>query len=214
MEYEKLIEKILSRFTGDLYRDEVLEAKKTFFGTVGSNEEEPEQFEHHMAQFLDWYLFSRKMGEAERTPIELALTEPSLDLSESEIAMLGVLKSAKHSLFEFLKNKGNDIYLKDLINNKKLVVKDSPVNAGFSTEEYFEARLVPLENNFLFTKGFCFHPSEARKFIKKEIKKVRKEEGRSQEELMLKLIRMRHKYERYKHIKVQYIYTDDPKVKI
>lgn len=129
-----------------------------------------------------------------------------------EIVLIDKLKEFRHSLFEFSKIKDGDIYLKDLLKNEKLIAKKSPWTTGFDSEELFEARLIPYKETWIFTKGFCFHPTDAKKFILSEIKKHRKNPDLNPADMMLKLIKMRYKFERYRHVKVGMIYSLDSKV--
>ena len=76
----------------------------------------------------------------------------------------------------------------------------------------FEARLIPFEDTWAFTPGFCFHPVEARKFIMSEIKRHKKDSDLNPEELMLQLIKMRYRSERYRHVRVDLIYSHDSKM--
>jgi len=122
------------------------------------------------------------------------------------------MKKHRHSLFEFLKLKNNDIYIRDLLKGEKLVVKQSPWIYGFNSEELFEARILPFQDSWIFTKGFCFHPSDARKYLLTEVKRHKKNSDLNPEDMMLKLVRMRYKFERYRHVKVDLIYSNESKV--
>ena len=167
-----------------------------------------------MAQFLDWYLFSRDLSEYNIPPVQLAVQEELLDLRPAEVNALESLSNARHSLFEFIKVKGTDVYIRDLFTKKKVVLKDSPISVGFNPEEIFDARIIPVEASYVFSKGFCFHPPGAKKFILKEVKKVRHLDESHHEALMFRLLKMRYKLEQYKHIKMEFIYTNDQKLKI
>ena len=83
---------------------------------------------------------------------------------------------------------------------------------GFNPEELFEARLIPTGDTWVFTRGFCFHPENAKKFILNEVKTHRKNPDLDPEAMMLRLIRMRYKYEQYKHVRPEGIYSNDGKL--
>jgi hypothetical protein len=213
MKFDTVLEKILAHYTSGSYEEEVIKAKKELFGSIAVLEEDSSLYDVHIAQFLDWYIFSRKLSMTDRTPIEEALESGEPQLEKEEQAYLEQLKGARHSIFEFLKIKGADIHIKDLYSGEKLCLKDSPVNAGFSSDEVFEARLLGADGDLQFAKGFCFHPREAKRYIKKQIRKQRKDENTDREGFFLTLLRMRHRFERYTHIKTEFIYSDEPKVK-
>ena len=47
-------------------------------------------------------------------------------------------------------------------------------------------------------------------YLKKEIKKMKKEGGANKKELMLRLALMKHRSEQYPHIDVSHIYSEKP----
>ncbi len=212
--YDPLIETLISHFTGPEYQSELLEAKREFFEDAGIVDEDGAQFETRMSQFLDWYLFTREQSKFHIPPVKLTQAQKLVSLSDLESDYLDQLVKAKHSIFEFIKVRGDDVYVRDLFADKKLVLRHSYVAVGFNPEELFDARIIPLDNSFVFTKGFCFHPTEAKKFILKEVKKIRHLDQAQHEALMLRLMKMRYKLEQYRHIRLEYIYTNEPRLKL
>jgi hypothetical protein len=211
-EYEKLIEKILNHFAGENFKGELIKAKKEFFENSVTLDEHSEYYELRMSQFYDWYFFTRELTGYGQTPLNACTMVRELRFSEEEQKHLAVLKQNRHSIFEFIKIKGNDVHIKDLLSNKKLVVKSSPWIFGFDEEELFEARLIPEGENYFFMRGFCFHPELAKKFILDEVKRHRKDPDLDPDVMMLRLIKMRFKYEQYKHVNPEMIYTNDGKL--
>lgn len=212
--YYQLIERILNHFAGDIFKEEVRLAKAQFFDNAGILDEKAQNFELRMNQFFDWYFFSRELTGYGQTPIESFHMARELRFTPDDVALIEQLKSHRHSLFEFMKIKNNDIYIRDLMKGEKLVVKQSPWIYGFDSDEIFEARLLPYEDTWIFTRGFCFHPAEARKYILGEIKKYKKDPDLNAEEMMLRLVRMRYKFERYRHVKVDMIYSNESKMRL
>ncbi len=213
MKLDEYLEKLTSHFTGSEFAKEIKLAKSEFFERAGIVDEADENFDVRMSQFLDWYLFSRKLSQHQLTPIQLAKQSQGIVNHDSEPKWLESLGSLQHSLFEFIKFKGDDMYIRDLLLGKKIIIKNSPVTVGFSPDEVFDARLIPNEDSYIFTRGFCFHPPGARKYITREIKRVKKLEAEAKEQMMLKLIKMRYRTDQYKHIDVSHIYTDESKLK-
>jgi len=209
-----LYDRIIDHFTGSQYKDEIARAKKDFFGPTGSFEEDNEQFEAKMSLFLDWNIFDRNLSDVGLTPIESIKEIGSLRLEDSDKGNLESLLNPVHSVFEFIKIKNQNVYLKDLIHRKKYIIEDSNVLVGFTRDELFEARLIPVGKSYQFSSGFCFHPLEAKKYILKEIKKIKKLGEPERNELMDRLARMRMKFDQFKHIRPEYIYTNDKKMRI
>lgn len=214
MIYDQLMEKMLSHFAGPSYQEEIREAKREFFEQAGIVDDNSDHFEVRMAQFLDWYLFTRELSEDHMTPSQLMLVRAPFEIPEEQGQLFENMSKCHHSLFEFLKIRGRDVYIYDLFENKKIVVQDSNVTAGFNVDEIFEARIIPHEKTYVFCRGFCFHPPEAKKFITKEVKKVRHLDKLQKEALMMRLFKMRYKFEQYKHIRLEFIYTNDSKLKV
>lgn len=210
--YFEVMNKILQHFAGDAFKDEVRFAKGEFFDNAGILDEHAEQFELRMSQFFDWYFFTREMRGFSATPLEASFTARELRFSPEEIVVVDKLRNHRHGLFEFLKIKNGDVHVKDLLRNQKLVVKQSPYTQGFDSDELFEARLIPNDDTWIFTKGFCFHPLDAKKFILSEIKRHRKDPDLNPEDMMLRLVKMRYKFERYRHVKIDLIYSLESKV--
>jgi len=211
---EHYVDLLVNHFTSKDYNDEVLNAKREFFEQAGIIDEESHYFEARMAQFLDWYIFTRPLSKYHVSPAQLVLSKDELDMTENDAKAYEQIARSEHSLFEFLKVRGSDVYIYDLFQKKKVVLKECDLRVGFNPNEIFDVRIVPFANKLHFARGFCFHPSEAKKFILKEIKKVRHLEKEQHESLMLRLLKMRYKLEQYRHIRLEYIYTNDPNIKI
>mgnify|MGYP001286093578 CR=1 FL=1 len=211
---DKYFDQLVDHFTSDTYREEILNAKREFFDQAGIIDEESHYFEARMAQFLDWYIYTRPLSEYHMPPVQLVLNKNLIEMNATDQEAYQDLAKADHSLFEFLKIRGSDVHIYDLFKKKKVVLRNSDLNVGFNPNEIFDVRVIPFNNKLHFAKGFCFHPSEAKKFILKEVKKIRHLENEQHEALMLRLLKMRYKLEQYKHIRLEYIYTNDPNIKI
>jgi hypothetical protein len=212
--YEKILEQLIQQFTGPEWQREVLEAKREFFERAGIVDEEAVNFETRMSQFLDWYMFSRELSTVHLAPVNYFVENHRSDIDSQSLVHYENLTKSVHSLFEFKKLRESDITIYDLFEKKKYTLEDSAITAGFNPDEIFEARIIPLEKSWVFTRGFCFHPLEATRFIQKEIKQVRHLDQTHKEALMLKLLKMRYKFEQYKHIRLDFIYSNDGKLRI
>lgn len=218
VDFEPLIDRLIVHFTGDAWRAEVANAKKEFFQDAGIMDEQTDHFEMRMTQFLDWYLFTRKLTGRKVTPAQFALEIDEFEMAADERPLFESLSETKHSLYEFLRLRGRDIAVRDLILDKEVVIRESQVNIGFSRDEIFEARLVPYGEEFVFSRAFCFHPNEARGYIDEEIRKLQDVEDETEsalgiEAFLLRLMKMRYKYEQFRHLKLEFIYTNEKKVR-
>lgn len=218
MNYQELIEKLMTHYTSVEFKTEVDQARKEFFDWAGVFDENSEDFEIKTSQFMDWYTLGRKMTKTGLTPVEMALEGRGIKPTEEEVVMLNHFKNHRHSLFEFLKIKGKDLYVKDVFSGNKYVLKDSVLTEGFNKGELFEARLLPADNNFQFSGAFCMHPPEVSKFILKEIKKISKlpkdQQDDAREELIHRIFKMKYKHEQYRHVDVREIYSNESRLRL
>lgn len=210
--HETLIDRILAHFAGPAFQAELEGAKKEYFGSQNLLEAKADNFDLRMSQFFDWYFFSRELQGYGQTPLESCHMVRDLRFSSEDEEGLRRLKAHRHSIFEFLKVKGDDIHLRDLLSDKKVVVKKSPWVYGFEPDEIFEARLIPEGESWTFSRGLLFHPANAKKFILGEAKRHRKDSDLDPEEFMLRLAKMKSKFEQYRHVRPEMIYSNETKL--
>jgi len=211
MKLQQYLERVLETFSKGEYYEEVKRAREDFFARVGKVAEGSDRFEGQMNAFIDWYLFDRPLDKSEVPPVKMFVFE-HLDgvADESDKLIYQDLTKSIHSLYELLKVKGNDIYVKDLFQSEKYIIEDSEIHAGFSKGDIFEGRLVKFRDKYSFGSSFIFHPTQCRSFIIKEIKKIRSLDVSHHLKLMHRLAMMRIKSEQYSHIDVKHIYTEQP----
>lgn len=219
MKYDILLEKLMQHFTAPPYEEEVLSAKREFYELAGIFDEESPQFEMKMAQFMDWYLFTRPLLMRQEVPICFALEGGEYKIPEELETYYKNLADHCHSLFEFLKLKGTDLHIRDLFSGYKYVIKKSEITVGFDKSQYFEARLIPHEGSYVFSKSFCVHPPQGARYIDREAKRIKKikdedERNLEKEKLILKLFRMRYKHEQYQHIDLSEIYSNESRLRL
>lgn len=207
MTYDLCIEKLTEYFSGAKYKSEVIKAKEGFFNDIGLNEADTGDFERNLNLFFDWYLFTRPLKGTLLTPAKLALNLDGFSISEEEQPFFESMAEARFSLFEYIKTKGTDHYIKDLLENKKITIKSSSVVLAMNKGSIFSAHVVVDNKNNYLSTGIVCHPLEVRKFIIDRIKKTSTNyEERWQ--LIVQLIKMYFKLDRYPHVKHTQIYSD------
>jgi len=218
MKYVQLIEDLMQFYASGEFSSEAVQGKNEFYEFAGIFDEQSQNFDLKMAQFTDWYIFSRPLSNFKKTPIQHLVEKRPFRIAEEDEVYYRNMSHTRYSLFEFLKFKGRDLYVCDLFSQYKHTIKDSPVTFGFVHEELFHGRLIPHEDSFVFTPAFCFHPPEATKFVLSEVKKVTKlpesEQAEAREKLLMRLFRMRSKFEQYRHVGIQEIYSNDSKIRV
>jgi hypothetical protein len=211
-QFESSYQKLIERFTRDEFKNELFSAKKDFFQNAGTLDETNANFNLRMSQFYDWFFLDRPMSSYFKTPLAVAHEQRDLRLVQDDLNVINVLKGHEHSIYEFVKSKGEVFQIKDLFSGEKKFVENSQTFFNFDEKEFFEARLVDLDGKKFFLKGFCFHPESAQKFILSQIKNYKANPDLQFKDFLKRLNKMRYKFEQYRHVKIEMIYNDENKL--
>lgn len=211
-QFESSYVKLVGHFASTKFQDELNMARKEFFENAGTLDENKPNYTLRMNQFYDWYFLTRPLKGYMQTPLMVVSVQRELRLTEKDVETIEILKKARHSLFELIKVKKEEIHLKDLFKNEKVVLNADQHIFEFDEKEFFEARIIELGTKKYFLKGFCFHPESAQKFILSEVKIYQKNSDLDPADFMLRLVKMRYKFEQYRHVKPDMIYTNENKL--
>lgn len=205
------LDEIATYYSSGSYYNEIVTARKEFAEKVGILADGVDtDFDRQADTFLDWFLFDRKLSKQEIPPIKAYLYDRGHELEDSKKEVFSKLTENVHSIFEVLKAKGSDVYLKDLLDGEKYIVEDVEVNQGFIKGDILETRLVQLGDRMVFSIAFNFHPKEAESFIKKQSKKLKNLDEPHRIVFIQQLLKMRNKVEQYSHIDIKHIYCEEP----
>lgn len=208
--YQVYLDPVIEMFTTGEYYREVFKAKNEYFEKTGTIYDDDDEFEQRMCLFMDWYLFERDLPGVDLPPIKFFYRKNKNRFTTEELAIYKDLCNTVHSIFRLRRfTWGKKLLIKDLFSNKTFKITEADMTQGFSKGDIFEARVIPFQKGFLFSKGFCFHPIEMESFILNEIKKVRYQDQNRQTKLILQLSQMKLKHLRFRHIDVKHIYTFD-----
>jgi len=210
MLFEDYQNRILEKYSREDFYEEVKKAKEEFFSRAGKVAEGSDLFETQMKAFLDWYLYDRPLNKYGLCPVKMYLFEEGKTLEENEKKVFEDVTKSLHSLFEFLKMKKSDVYIRDMVTGEKYVIEDSEILHGFSKGDIFEGRLIPFNEKFIFGDSFVFHPVNCKSFIKKQIKQIRYLDEKQRLKLLHRLSIMKLKTHQYAHIDAKHIYTEKP----
>lgn len=211
--FKNSLQKLVGFFTTPEFVEELLDAKNHFFGNTGSLDENLPNYNLRMHQFYEWYFITRPLRSYMKPPLYVCDQQRGLRLTEEDTECITILQNThKHLLFEYIKSKNDFVHVKDLLKNEKFQIHNSHFVFGFDSKEYFQARIVEIGKEKYFLNSFCFHPESSQKFIQAEIKLLQANKDLSLEDLLLRLNKMRYKFEQYKHVKPEMIYTNDNKL--
>ncbi len=190
---------------------DLLSAKDTYFSTTGKIGENDNEFGNRMNAFLLWFLFDYQLPSTMTTPIDHYLTYLEKNGMSEDLKILQAQKNHIHSLFYFVKEKSDQIIVKDLYSRQKHSISDSRVLIGQEKDAFFETRVFELEGEHYFANFFIYHPVIVRKDIKRRIKQIRKK-SESIKPFLLKLHSFHTKWQRYRNINIKSIYHFDKSI--
>lgn len=213
MSYESCIERLTEYFSSAKYQKEVVKAKEQFFGDIGINEKDTGDFERNLNLFFDWYLLTRPLQGTLLTPAKMALNLDGFEISAEEKPYFEALSEARYGLFEYIKSKGNDHYAKNIVTNDKIIVKNSGVNMLVPKGSVFSTHFAKDSGTNYFTTGIICHPLETKKFIQAEAKRMKDLSPEQQARIIVHLIKLYYKLERYPHVDQEQIYSNNSAVR-
>ncbi|MGZ3440032.1 MAG: hypothetical protein ACXVDD_10965, partial [Polyangia bacterium] len=187
---------------------ETVKAREEWSEKAGRVFDDDALYEERTTAFLEWYALERALPSG-RVPAERFLAEEPLD--DKEGAWVHALATSHRSLFEVQKVHDGIILLDDLLGGGSFAVTERRRLPGVEEEEIFEVRLVAnvmTPPELLFTRAFQFHPREARSELKRQAERARKA-GEPRAETLFRLLRLRLKALRYKHVTADKIYKEE-----
>jgi hypothetical protein len=201
---------VLDRVIAFAARDEAetVKAREEWAEKAGRVFDDDSLYEERTTAFLEWYALERELASG-KVPAERFLAEERLD--DKEGAWVHALATSHRSLFEVQKVHEGIILLEDLLGGGAFAVTERRRLPGVEDNEIFEVRLVAnviTPPKLLFTRAFQFHPREARVEIKRQAERARKA-GEARAETLFRLLRLRLKALRYKHVTADKIYKEE-----
>jgi hypothetical protein len=187
---------------------ETVKAREEWSEKAGRVFDDDQLYEERTTAFLEWYALERELPSG-KVPAERFLAEETLD--DKEGAWVHALATSHRSLFEVQKVHEGIILLDDLLSGGSFAVTERRRLPGVEDTEILEARLVAnvvTPPELLFTRAFQFHPREARAEIKRQAERARKA-GEPRAETLFRLLRLRLKALRYKHVTPDKIYKEE-----
>jgi len=166
------LDQLIENFNQPPYSTDICEARQDYQKLAGEIYEDDKSYESRVGSFLEWYLFDRVIPDEQLTPLETLINNKVQgDLPEG-VTNLEEFTNNIHGLFIIKKIRDHEVVALNLLDDKKYNVRESEGNIIFQKNELFEARIVLNKDEYYFTGNFCFHPKDAVKFIKGEIKHI------------------------------------------
>lgn len=167
-EFDLLIQKI----TQDQDPDDILEARRDYQKLAGEIYEDDRSYEARMGLFLEWYVFDRMVPGQEKPLLELFIAKNGSGGTAVELKNVHQFSNNINGLFIVKKIRDDEVVVLNLLDEKKYSVKENEGKILFHKNDLFEGRVVSMDGSYYFSPNFCFHPNEAEKYIKGEVKKI------------------------------------------
>jgi uncharacterized protein YukE len=163
---------LIQKITQDQDSNNILEARKDYQKLAGEIYEDDKSYEARMGLFLEWYVFDRKAPGQEKTPLEIFFSQNGGGGNSDEFKKGDDFIHNISGLFIVKKIRDNEVTALNFVDDKKYNVKENEGKILFHKNDLFEGRIVLIGESYYFSPNFCFHPKEAEKFIKVEVKKI------------------------------------------
>ncbi|HLG19031.1 MAG TPA: hypothetical protein VI895_04340 [Bdellovibrionota bacterium] len=207
--YEKVLEPVIQRFTGERYLPELKVAREDYFRKSGKVHEEEPTFEMRMTSFLEWYMCDRPLWDSGVPPVRLYSEMFGETLSEEDRTILHGLERSIRSLFLMLNRKGERFRVKDLYDQTEYDVLERRTHVGINRNDIFETRILRVGNQAVFSDAMIVHPLEAHKYILGEATKQRASSRETFGKFLFDLAAKRLKCDRFKHVPASQIYSTE-----
>jgi len=214
--YQKCFDNLMAVYSGDEYYEEIKSAKSRFVEKWFKLSEGDPNHEARLQQFYDWYIYDRPLSRVNKTPIEHYLSQDIDGISESEKELYDAMAGTLRSIFNIKKIKKDMLILQDLVDRKKYRLVNCDFNVIFKPDLIIDGRLIFTKRGPILSKGFCLHPEGSSKYIKKQMKIVRKDRGGPEkknellQELMKNLIEKYNLHLVYRHVNIEKVYSNTP----
>jgi hypothetical protein len=202
----EVLDRLIAYAAGD--EAELLAAREAWAQAAGRVFDDDPLYEERTVAFLEWYVLDRPSPDG-FTPAERFLrADPALP-SET-LAWVTALAHSHRTLLQLRRLREGALTVDDLLGGGSFEVTERRRMAGFEEGEIFEARLVADVDNppsVLFARAFQFHPREAQRPILRIATRAARERW-PREATLFRLLQLRLKALRYRHVSADKIYAD------
>lgn len=198
------LEEVLNFYGQGDYEKEITSAKEEFEDKFGKIHDESPFYESFLNVFHDWYIFNRTLSAKGLTPIKKFITEGNHNLSIEQVDLLRVFATCSLGVYEVLKVKNDQVFLKNLLHKEKKVLTDAVFSTSLQRGDVAQFRLLPYKEQNVASMFFILHPKNAKRIIAKSLKNKLEYNI-----LMNNLIRYRVKNENYNHLDPSKVYSEE-----
>ena len=197
------LEKIFQDYTKGEYYEDMKLAVEIYTEKTGKMDEDTDEYEARMNTFNDWFIFNYRKNGGERI-IDKYIRDHALDY---ELAK--AFANSCYSLFLFHKiNFRKQVVIKDILHRRTFSLAKDCETLALVEDDLFVGRSLKYKDNFYLLNGICLLPRDTLSVLKKESKKIRKENNLLQEEeFLLNIENLKTKALQYGHLNSQQVFT-------
>lgn len=214
MSLQELHERLLSWATAEPRKADLMAARDEHYARYGEPREDELSYEPRVNGMLDHYLYDYRPNGQKTSTLENFIAANGAEMPAADLAAFRALTGNVHGLFEVRKLQEGSVVLRDVFADRDHPVVERRQLAGLAKGDLIEARLLPWGDELRFSGAHIYHPTEARKRILAEVKRLRKEAGRKGRPdvkgFLALLSRMAFKFERYRNVRLESIYDFSP----
>ncbi len=198
--------KNLTKFASDSrFQESATRSLRRYEGLIGAIYNDDPYFDSRMTCFLEWFILEEPAADSGDRVLDIYRHERARG-SESELAMIDSLDNHIHDIFLVKSVRQGKIKVTALFANRNFTIDDQCLSETINRNEIFEGRIVNLNGAWLLTQGMCHHPSAALKFVKAEMKRIRKTSEDGPGEFIFRLGSMLTRWRRARNISINEIY--------
>ncbi|HWN66951.1 MAG TPA: hypothetical protein VNM90_04885 [Haliangium sp.] len=202
-----VIDEIIERFGGVAHTSVITAARQEYDARRGRVFEDEALWEAWTQAFLEWYVLERPMSEAQGRPAAVQVLEDARRQGDTRrVAAARAWLVSHRSLFEVRALAAGRVELHDLIGGAQFSVCEPRAFAGVSVGDVAEMRLIGFEDEVLFGRTFCYHPSGTRDAIAAQVRDMRAQGG-SRQDIVDFCASLRIRCQRYRHVPPARIYA-------
>lgn len=169
---KEILEHLFEFAANSIPSDQILEAKKAYQRETGEIYEDDKSYNTRMALFLEWYLFDNYIPEKSKTILQILIEENQEALPEDKLKTYQSITETVQGLFLVKKLKDDKVKVLNLFTDEIYIVEEKDSQLIFRKNDIFQGRIICFQEKYFFTGNFCFHPEQAHKYIKPEIKTI------------------------------------------
>jgi hypothetical protein len=214
MSLQEIHERLLSWATAEPRTGDLLTARNEHYARYGEPREDELSYETRVNGMLDHYLYDYRPNGGKTSTLENFVATNGAEMDPATLDAYRRLTGNVHGLFEVRKIEEGRVVLRDVFSDVDHEVAERRQLAGLKKGDLIEARLLPFADQLLFSGAHIYHPTEVRKRVLAEVKRMRKAAGRTGrpdvESFLALLSRMAFKFERYRNVRLESIYDFSP----